>query len=71
MYFIFYLPNVVNEYDDPNDGILSVQFALEFTTKSSIRIDFAIYDALLVNAINSLSFGTADADLTNVTVTYS
>ena len=71
MYFIFYLPNVVNDYDDPNDGILSVQFALEFTTKSSIRIDFAIYDALLVNAINSLSFGTADADLTNVTVTYS
>lgn len=71
MYFIFYLPNVVDDFDDPNDGILSVQFTLEFSATGSIKIEFAIYDALLTDAINALSFGTADADLTNITMTYS
>lgn len=70
-YFVYFLPNVVDDSDVATDGTLSVNIMLRFSTTGTCTLNIYIYDNIRISAIESLSFGTADASITSVTLRYS
>jgi len=62
-YYIWYLNPIMNDADDPSDGVLSMTIAFEALSTGDVTLTFSIYDSLYVTAIENGQFGTADAQL--------
>jgi len=70
-YFVYYLPSFKDSAYDDTDGTLGATITFTISATGTFNLNFYVYDALRVTAIQSLSFGTADASITNVTLTVS